>query len=249
MKKRIFQELLAQETLIPSQLWKYYILSVFFHIIAILVFLSIEMKTPELTLKPEKVQKNRKSNSYGQHIQPAGGVANKPAQPASYSTASSRYHAIPTPSSGSIYRVPIHQSHLHLSGNQYIRMYSKPFLATEKSAGSSFPLPLQYSSDIVPDVMGIIEQYIQRDQIPPEQLVKIEEMVNYFSYEYPPPQGGKPFSITAEVNPCPWQQTHLLLHVGIQGKIVTVDAGLRNRDFIIANELAFVYFPNNKLKK
>jgi Ca-activated chloride channel family protein len=56
------------------------------------------------------------------------------------------------------------------------------------------------------------------NQMPPKDAVRIEEMINYFSYDYPDPVGYHPFSITAETGPCPWNSQNRLIHIGLQGK-------------------------------
>jgi Ca-activated chloride channel family protein len=55
-------------------------------------------------------------------------------------------------------------------------------------------------------------------QLPPRDAVRIEELVNYFDYDYPDPGGDAPFSITTEVAPAPWNPAHRLVHVGLQGR-------------------------------
>jgi Ca-activated chloride channel family protein len=55
-------------------------------------------------------------------------------------------------------------------------------------------------------------------RMPPRDAVRIEELVNYFDYDYPDPRGDAPFSITTEVAPAPWNPTHRLVHVGLQGR-------------------------------
>ncbi len=53
--------------------------------------------------------------------------------------------------------------------------------------------------------------------------VRIEEMINYFDYEYPQPKNEHPYSITTEYSNCPWQPNHKLLHFGLQGKKIPMD--------------------------
>src|SRR5215204_5313998 len=53
--------------------------------------------------------------------------------------------------------------------------------------------------------------------------VRIEELVNYFSYDYPQPDGPAPFSVTAEVAECPWDARHRLVHIGLQGRKVSAE--------------------------
>lgn len=58
---------------------------------------------------------------------------------------------------------------------------------------------------------------------PEADAVRIEEMLNYFSYDYEEPSDGKPFSIHTEIGKCPWNEEHYLLTVGLQGKKVDMD--------------------------
>jgi len=49
-------------------------------------------------------------------------------------------------------------------------------------------------------------------------MIRIEEMVNYFTYDYKNPTGEHPFSIVTEVSQAPWNKQHKLVHIGLQGK-------------------------------
>lgn len=48
--------------------------------------------------------------------------------------------------------------------------------------------------------------------------VRIEEMVNYFNYDYPEAKEGEPFSVTTEIAPCPWNKDTQLMLVGLKAK-------------------------------
>ena len=61
-------------------------------------------------------------------------------------------------------------------------------------------------------------RYIDNGSLPPIDAVRVEEFINYFSYDYAKPTGKHPFSINTEVSECPWNNEHKLVHVGIQGK-------------------------------
>lgn len=63
-----------------------------------------------------------------------------------------------------------------------------------------------------------LRRHINNGQRPPADAVRIEEMINYFDYDYPEPTGKHPFSITTEVSDCPWEPKHRLVHIGLQGK-------------------------------
>ncbi|NES24852.1 MAG: VWA domain-containing protein, partial [Symploca sp. SIO3E6] len=60
--------------------------------------------------------------------------------------------------------------------------------------------------------------FINEGQKPPQDAVRIEELINYFNYEYPQPEGDNPFSFTTEISQAPWNPAHKLVHIGLQGK-------------------------------
>jgi Ca-activated chloride channel family protein len=53
--------------------------------------------------------------------------------------------------------------------------------------------------------------------------VRIEEMINYFDYDYPQPDNDDPFSVNTEISECPWSSQHRLVHIGLQGKVIPMD--------------------------
>lgn len=78
-----------------------------------------------------------------------------------------------------------------------------------------------------------VRRFITQGTIPPADAVRVEEMINYFSYNYPQPKGNDPFSINTEYTECPWNKKHNLIHIGIQGKEI-------NKDKMPANNLVFL---------
>ena len=65
-----------------------------------------------------------------------------------------------------------------------------------------------------------VRRFIRAGQKPPKDAVRIEELVNYFDYEYPQPEGEHPFSVTMEMSDAPWNVDNKLLHIGLQGKSI-----------------------------
>jgi Ca-activated chloride channel family protein len=63
-----------------------------------------------------------------------------------------------------------------------------------------------------------VRRFLRDKQKPPADAVRIEELINYFSYDYPQPDNNEPFSVTAEVAGCPWNPEHRLVHIGLQGR-------------------------------
>lgn len=75
-----------------------------------------------------------------------------------------------------------------------------------------------FSIDVDAASYSNIRRFIQGGQRPPKDAVRLEEMVNYFHYEYPQPKGEDPFSINTEISSAPWNEKHKLVLIGLQGK-------------------------------
>ena len=76
-----------------------------------------------------------------------------------------------------------------------------------------------FSVDVDGASYSNIRRYINGGSLPPIDAVRIEEMINYFDYNYEIPK-KKPFSINTELSYAPWNENHLLLHVGLKGKTI-----------------------------
>jgi Ca-activated chloride channel family protein len=77
-----------------------------------------------------------------------------------------------------------------------------------------------FSIDVDNASYSNIRRFINMGQMPPADAVRIEEMINYFRYDYPEPSGEHPFSVYTELAVCPWNNNHQLLHVGLKGKSI-----------------------------
>jgi Ca-activated chloride channel homolog len=86
------------------------------------------------------------------------------------------------------------------------------FESPEAAPLSTFKLAVENSS------YTDIRNCINRGKKVPKEIVRIEEMINYFEYRYPQPEGAHPVGIFTEYSSCPWNRKHKLLKVGIQGK-------------------------------
>jgi len=65
---------------------------------------------------------------------------------------------------------------------------------------------------------GIVQRFINDGLLPPKDSVRIEEMINYFTYNYPRPKPDELFSIDVEVASCPWADSHRLVRIGFRGR-------------------------------
>jgi Ca-activated chloride channel homolog len=77
-----------------------------------------------------------------------------------------------------------------------------------------------FSIDVDNASYSNIRRFINTGTLPPADAVRIEEMINYFKYDYPEPKGEHPFSVYAELTNCPWNTKHQLLQVGLRGKSI-----------------------------
>ena len=75
-----------------------------------------------------------------------------------------------------------------------------------------------FSIDVDTAAYSNVRRFINSGKLPPVDTVRTEEMLNYFTYDYPQPTGEHPFSLTTEIKACPWQTGHQLVMIGLQGK-------------------------------
>jgi len=80
-----------------------------------------------------------------------------------------------------------------------------------------------FSIDVDTASYSNVRRFITDNLMPPKDAVRIEELINYFSYEYPEPKGDTPFSIYTETADCPWNRKNKLVHIGLQGKKLNYD--------------------------
>ena len=77
---------------------------------------------------------------------------------------------------------------------------------------STFSIDVDYAS------YSNARRFLMNGNMPPADAVRIEEFINYFSYEYPEPDGAYPFSVSTEMADCPWNDSHKLVQIGLKGK-------------------------------
>lgn len=91
-----------------------------------------------------------------------------------------------------------------------------------------------FSIDVDAASYANMRRFINNGQMPPKDAVRIEEMVNYFNYDYEQPKSEHPFEVFTEISKAPWNEKHRLVHIGLQGKeIPTEDLPASNIVFLI----------------
>jgi len=99
----------------------------------------------------------------------------------------------------------------------YATIHENEFLKATKNPLSTFSIDVDVAS------YANLRRFLNNGQKPPVDAVRIEEMMNYFNYEYAQPEGEDPFSINTELASCPWNEDHKLVHIGLQGEKIPTD--------------------------
>jgi Ca-activated chloride channel family protein len=104
------------------------------------------------------------------------------------------------------------------TGDRHSRIVENPFLAVNDNPLSTFSIDVDTAS------YSKTRRYLmENNTLPPPDAVRIEELVNYFSYDYFPPTDDVPFAAHVEVAACPWRPEHRLVRIGLKGKAIARD--------------------------
>lgn len=99
------------------------------------------------------------------------------------------------------------ENYAHLDQNAIKRVFENPVST--------------FSIDVDTGSYSNVRRFINSGNLPRKDAVRVEEMVNYFNYDYPEPEDNTPFRVTTEIAPTPWNKNTYLLHVGIKGLDLT----------------------------
>jgi Ca-activated chloride channel homolog len=99
----------------------------------------------------------------------------------------------------------------------YDHITENRFLETAVNPLSTFSIDVDGAS------YSNVRRFLQGGELPPAGAVRVEELINYFHYNYPQPKADAPFSINTEIADCPWNKENKLVMIGLQGKKIPVD--------------------------
>lgn len=125
------------------------------------------------------------------------------------SIVSSYVRAVPLNRSGGIYPSYNNEQYDAISENVYKWAKQTPL--------STFSIDVDAAS------YSNVRRMIMDGALPPVDAVRVEEMINYFTYDYSQPTNGHPFSVETEVAQAPWNPSHQLVQIGIQGEQIDAD--------------------------
>jgi Ca-activated chloride channel homolog len=109
----------------------------------------------------------------------------------------------------------------------YSRLQPKDSLEFDKLSENRFKsaqsVPVStFSIDVDTGSYTVVRRMVSEGQKPDPSAVRIEEMINYFSYNYPQPTDGQPVAVHVDTGPAPWAKDHMIVKVGIKGKEIPV---------------------------
>ncbi|MGN0002341.1 MAG: von Willebrand factor type A domain-containing protein [Sphingobacterium composti] len=114
------------------------------------------------------------------------------------------------------------------------------FVSPIKEALSTFAADVDVAS------YNNVKRFLNSGALPPADAVRIEEMINYFQYEMPTPEGNNPVTIKTELSPSPWNDKHQLLRISLKAKDIPKD-NLPASNFVFLIDVSGSMYDTNKL--
>lgn len=123
----------------------------------------------------------------------------------------------------------------------YDRIVENPFLAVGQNPLSTFSIDVDTAS------YANVRRFLNQGMLPPPDAVRIEELVNYFAYDYAPPEdNATPFAARVSIADCPWAPEHRLARIGIKGWEMPAEARPAS-NFVFLIDVSGSMNPENKL--
>jgi len=105
-----------------------------------------------------------------------------------------------------------------LGGDKFAPIEENPFQDARQEPLSTFSIDVDTAS------YSKVRMYLlEQTTLPRPDAVRLEELINYFPYDYAPPQDGQPFAAHLEAAECPWTPKHRLVRIGIKGREIPLD--------------------------
>lgn len=98
--------------------------------------------------------------------------------------------------------------------SQFDQIQEKPFTKVSDDPRSTFSVDVDTAS------YSTVRRYLKHNSQVPQGIIRAEELINYFPYDYTPPADGQPFAADLEVAPCPWNTKNRLVRIGIKGRVI-----------------------------
>jgi Ca-activated chloride channel homolog len=124
-------------------------------------------------------------------------------------------------------------------GESYAHRDPNQFRLTAEDPLSTF------GADVDTASYSNVRRFLSSGRLPPPDAVRVEELVNYFRFDYANPTDGRPIGVTTEVGECPWAPTHKLVLVGARAR--PADRTLEGRNIVLLIDVSGSMAPADKL--
>ena len=135
---------------------------------------------------------------------------------------------------------PLPYSYDNMDTEEYAVIRENRFVNVAKDPLSTFSLEVDGAS------YSNVRRMLGRGARPENDAVRVEEFVNYFSYDYPKPTGSDPLKISHEVAPCPWNAKHKLVKIGVKAREIPSD-NLPAANFVFLVDVSGSMYGGNRL--
>ena len=136
--------------------------------------------------------------------------------------------------------IPNDKNVVFTDDEDYGSIVENPFTSPKSEPLSTFSIDVDNAS------YTNVRRFINQGQTVPKDAVRVEEMVNFFKYNYEKPTGNHPFAIATEYGDCPWNEKHKLVKIGLQGKEIPTNE-LPNSNFVFLIDVSGSMNSQNKL--
>ena len=124
------------------------------------------------------------------------------------------------------------ENYAHVAENAFLNVVDQPL--------STFSIDVDTAS------YSNARRFLNEGMLPPKDAIRIEEWLNYFSYDYPEPTAKEPFSVSGEVSACPWNSSHRLVRLGLKSQQIS-QAEIPARNLVFLVDVSGSMTPANKL--
>ena len=125
-------------------------------------------------------------------------------------------------------------------GESYAFVDENPFRRVSAEPLSTFSIDVDTAS------YANMRRFLTDGMLPPADAVRIEELINYFRYDYPEPTGDVPFSVTTQLAECPWNPRHRLALIGLRGRRID-DKNIPARNLVFLLDVSGSMASSDKL--
>ena len=137
-------------------------------------------------------------------------------------------------------RAPQGLIHYEQNTNEFSRISENKYHTVKSDPLSTF------SADVDRASYTLVRRSLGHGQLPETDAVKVEELINYFDYNYAAPQNQDPVAIHTDLAVCPWNPSHQLVRIGIQGKRIPAD-NLPPSNLVFLLDVSGSMEPENRL--